>query len=476
MTAKRFDILRALDDPKLFAPHFERGDWSAWRAFLAAAFGLPMTPEQLAIYRACTGRTDAPAGAAEEAWLVVGRRGGKSRTLATLAVYLAAFRDYRPYLSLGETAVIPVIATDRSQADQIYSYARAIVTNTPMLAKMLAKEPTANAIDLNNAVSIQVATNSFRGVRGRTIPAALLDELAFWYSENSANPDFAVIDAIRPAMSTIPNSLLLCASSPHSKRGALYDAYRRYYGKSGPILVWKAPSRVMNPTLRQSVVDRAYERDADVAASEYGAEFRTDLSGFVDRDTVLACVDQGVKVRPPIGESYVCFVDPSGGSSDSMTMAIAHREGAEVVVDCICEERAPFVPENVVAEFVKTMQSYGISRCVGDRYAGQWVQQAFEKHSIRYDHSELAKSGLYIDFLPLLNSGNVRLLDNDKLVNQLAALERRTARGGRDSVDHPPGGKDDVANAVAGVATLFGNASHGKLIERARDMNLEVVQ
>jgi hypothetical protein len=47
------------------------------------------------------------------------------------------------------------------------------------------------------------------------------------------------------------------------------------------------------------------------------------------------------------------------------------------------------------------------------------------------------------------------LLDNHKLVNQLVGLERRTSRGGRDSIDHPShgGAHDDVANAVAGVLT-----------------------
>jgi hypothetical protein len=54
-------------------------------------------------------------------------------------------------------------------------------------------------------------------------------------------------------------------------------------------------------------------------------------------------------------------------------------------------------------------------------------------------------------FLPLLNSGRVDLLDNPTLITQLCSLERRTARGGRDSIDHAPGGHDDVANAVAGA-------------------------
>ena len=34
---------------------------------------------------------------------------------------------------------------------------------------------------------------------------------------------------------------------------------------------------------------------------------------------------------------------------------------------------------------------------------------------------------------------------------QLCSLERRTARGGKDSIDHSPGMHDDIANAVAGA-------------------------
>jgi hypothetical protein len=62
---------------------------------------------------------------------------------------------------------------------------------------------------------------------------------------------------------------------------------------------------------------------------------------------------------------------------------------------------------------------------------------------------------LYQGFLPLLNSGKVELLDNAVCVAQLANLERKTARGGRDSIDHPSGAyHDDVANSVAGVSAL----------------------
>jgi hypothetical protein len=74
---------------------------------------------------------------------------------------------------------------------------------------------------------------------------------------------------------------------------------------------------------------------------------------------------------------------------------------------------------------------------------------------IAYEPSERTKSQIYLEFLPLLNSGRVELLDNPRLISQLYALERRTSRGsGKDTIDHPPGGHDDVINAAAGALVL----------------------
>jgi hypothetical protein len=55
-----------------------------------------------ALYRACTGRTVPPGAPAAYLWLVIGRRGGKSFSMALIAVFLAVFRDWRKYLSPGE--------------------------------------------------------------------------------------------------------------------------------------------------------------------------------------------------------------------------------------------------------------------------------------------------------------------------------------------------------------------------------------
>lgn len=91
---------------------------------------------------------------------------------------------------------------------------------------------------------------------------------------------------------------------------------------------------------------------------------------------------------------------------------------------------------------------------VGDAWGAEFVREQFKKHGIGYRISDKAKSPLYLEFLPLLNSGRVELRDHPRTVAQICALERRTARAGKDSIDHPPGGHDDLANAVAGVLVL----------------------
>jgi hypothetical protein len=93
-------ILDTLTDRKLFASLFPDPEtWSAWLAFLAAVFGLPMTEAQMELYGRCTGRQQPPTAAAREVWCIAGRRAGKSRIAALLGVFLAAFRDYKPSLA-----------------------------------------------------------------------------------------------------------------------------------------------------------------------------------------------------------------------------------------------------------------------------------------------------------------------------------------------------------------------------------------
>ena len=150
-------------------------------------------------------------------------------------------------------------------------------------------------------------------------------------------------------------------------------------------------------------------------------------------------------------------IDPSGGSADSFTLAVAHKDrDKRIVIDAVRERRPPFSPEDVVEEYAAVLKTYRVSSVTGDRYAGEFPRELFRKHGVNYELSEQTKSDLFRDLLPRLNSGSILLPRHDRLISQLVSLERTVSRGGRDTISHPVGGHDDVANAIAGAAVLAG--------------------
>ena len=447
-------ILKAMHDPELFGPWFEdRDSWRSWEAFLAALFGLPMDAGTLALYQRHTGRTEPPSARVHEASLVCGRRAGKSFISALVAVYLACFREHRGRLAPGEVGTLPVIAADRRQARTVMRYITGFLDNVPSLSKLIVSR-TKESVELRNRVNIEVHTANFRAVRGYSLIGAFCDEIAFWNTEDgSANPDAEILNGLRPGMAAQPDALLLTISSPYARRGVLWDTYRRHYGQDGsPVLVWQGDTASMNPAVDPAFIEAEYEKDPVAASAEYGAEFRRDIESFLGREIVEACIIPGRYELPPTSSvSYRAFVDPSGGMHDSMTLAIAHKENDRQVLDCVRERKPPFNPSDVVAEFAALLKSYRLSSVTGDKYAGEWPRERFRENGISYDTAKKVRSELYLELLPLMNSGRVELLDHQRLASQLCSLERRTARSGKDSIDHAPRSHDDVANAVAGA-------------------------
>jgi hypothetical protein len=459
------NVIEAIHDPHLFRPLFKDLEtWRSWEVFLKSLFALPMGDEEMGLYRQCTGREEPPTAPFREAWAPTGRRSGKSFVAALVSVYLGCFRDYKPHLAPGERAMILVIAADRAQAGIIFRYVKAFLSSNRMLSKLVESEK-AESIDLDNRVTIQVATCSYRSIRGFTAAAVIADEIGFWRSEvDSANPAQEVLRAIRPSLATIPESLLLCMSSPWARTGPLWDAFNRHHGRDdSDVLVWNADTPTMNPTIKQSIIDRDMEEDPEMALCEWGAEFRSDLESYLSLEAIETVIVQGRFELPHIqGTRYFAFVDPSGGRRDAASLAVAHLEGERVVLDVARHYKAPHDPAVVVGEMAQILRLYGVHRVTGDRYAGAWPEKEFSKHRISYEASAKDKSGLYLDFLPLVLSQRVELLDSKPLVAELRSLERRTRSASRDLVDHPPRGHDDLANAVAGVCSRLGTRPIGR--------------
>jgi hypothetical protein len=141
-------------------------------------------------------------------------------------------------------------------------------------------------------------------------------------------------------------------------------------------------------------------------------------------------------------------------------LALAHseRQGSApptVVLDYLECVAAPHKPIQVAARFAETVKRHGLSKVVGDRYAGAFSSDAFETAGVKYEPSELDKSAIYNEALPLFVERRVALIDDQRLATELRLLERRPRTGGKsDSVDHGPRGQDDAANATAGALVL----------------------
>lgn len=465
-------------------PWFRGGaDWLAWRSWLCALYGLPMTPAELAVYRQCTGRRYPPTAQASEAWLIAGRRAKKSAVSALVGVWHGAFRDHTQALAPGERARIPIIAKSVDEAGQIRAYVVALLRSSPVLECLLEGAPIAETVKLTTRCDFRIVAMSLTAGRSRCVPAALLDETAFWRSDESATPDRDVIRGITPGMTTVDRPLLLGLSSPYAKRGVLYEAYRDHYGREDdPVLVWKAATVRMHDTPQVRVVVAAeHAKDPISARAEYGSpdgstiDFRDDVTGYIT-DTLLdaVIVPKRTELAPGL-QRYLAFADPSGGASDSFALAIGHFEHrlddlgkpmkgkGKAVLDFLREWPAPFDPAVVTAEAAADLRRYGLKSVRGDYYGGEWPRSKFREHGIAYDVSELPKGRIYLEALPLLTSGHLadahaELLDHDKLRRQLAGLERRTGSQGREIVDHPDGQHDDLANAAMGVLWMADEA------------------
>jgi hypothetical protein len=453
-----------MTNPKLAGAEFSGPTWTTWRIIARLIDGDAhlLTAEEQALALKLTGRTVLPTTAPREVYVGAGRRSGKSRFGSVVATWLAA-AEY-PQLAAGETAIVAHIAPDKRQAEIDLSYARGIVKDSRLLSAELIGD-TADGLEFAHRTRLEVATASYRTVRGRTLAGGIVDESAFLRADDSALPDKELVRALRPGLLTL-HGLLLVISSPHRKVGILYDAHRKFYANDTATrgLYIQASSRDLNPGIDEQDIADAMEDDPAAALSEYGGHFRADLQGFLDDATVDAAIVPGRRMLP---RSHKCrhfaFADPSGGRGDSFTLAIAHLEPApdgkqrgRVLLDVLQAVAPPFDTETTVVSMAETLKSYGLREVQGDQYAGEWVPAAFQRYGITYKASELTRSEIYLEVLPLFSQGRVELLDLPVLRTQLLLLERRTRAGGRDSVDHPRGAHDDHANAAAGALHLAG--------------------
>jgi len=446
------DIIEAVRDPNILGDTLS----DAQEAALRAMYGLPLEGRQLEIAEQCAGKAWKPGVEQGEAAFICGRRSGKSDKLAAnIAIYEAFFREHR--LSPGETGVILLLAQNMRQAKVVRDYIEGKVRKSPILSQHV-QNIRANEIELENRITIAIHPSSFRAIRGLSVVCCVCDEIAFWWTEDSyANPDVEVLRAVRPAMATFPHAKLVLVSSPYAMNGVLWDLWRRR-DEDSDVLIWHAPTRLMNPTVRETFLARAKRQDPDFYAREYEAEFAEAVSGFLPAIAIEAAVVRDRESLPPEpGHVYVSAMD-AAFKGDRFTFCICHIDSTrnKLIIDLLLgwqgSPRAPLSTQQVLPEMAKACRRYGIGTVFADQFGAAPLADVLAGWGLRLEEvpfTSQSKQDIYGTLRSLLVDGCLELLDHRESLSELRGLEIELLPAGASRIGHGSGGHDDYADALA---------------------------
>ena len=278
--------------------------------------------------------------------------------------------------------------------------------------------------------------------------------------------DQDLVAAIEPSL-LVTQGRMISLTTPYSPRGYVYNTWKRDWGNNdGATLVWRAPSRLMNPLLSEAFIQRKLEEDPSRNRAEYLAEWREDVEIWLPRSVIEKAVMPGQGDSFPMpGEKYYGFTDMSGGRRDDAALAISFRDEGKVRFAFIKRWRAPFNPYEIIQQQADILKRYRCNRVTGDRYTGgddlgAWSEPSedlYERsltvlryHEIRRDEALEAYNTYHKSLLAALSAAQKQettlyLPDRDAALSEFKRLKGALARAQKDFMiaeaavkDHTP--------------------------------------
>lgn len=424
--------------------------------------------------------------------LVLGRRSGKTLLSAVCACYVATILsdEYRKHLRQNEHWYCLAIATNLEQSKLFLNVVKDMLQNSPILNPLIVRS-NQEQIELKNGCIFRCLPSSARGSRGMAVGFLALDEVAHFQDNDGGNTSGKEIyQALSPSLAQFGRlGRVLLTSSPWVSSGLFHTFYdKANRGELPNAYVANAPSWVMNPTLSEAFIEEQKAILGPQAFSaEYGAEFVTDLSAFLDGHLIDASINRDRQVLPPelqFKGQYFCSLDPSKGGvgRDTYTAAIGHLEGDRLVVDLFHEFAASFqdgkrrqvAVEEVESWILLQHKVYGFRQVILDQFnSASTIQRLSSKLNIReLTWTSNSKVQAYTRLRELFASYKIELYPHAQAINQLRKLAVVYRPGGWTVTGGSSASVDDYCAALAGLVLFARNSLRREPIPQAVSYNL----
>jgi len=433
----------------------------AWVTAYKALDGEPLTPAELGIWRALTGRESYEPRDTHELVAIKGRRAQGTKTACKFLAFKIHTADFRRYAPKGDRLHVPVIAQSREVAREITSYLSEFYTNTGLCSEF--SEILKTSIELTNKFVISVQTCSYRAPRGISAPLGLLDEVGVWRVEGS-DVDKEVVRSLTPAQIQFPNRKLILLGSPWVKAGILFERWERRT-EGGDRLVVHCPTPLMNPMIPVEELAREEQSDPQNYRREFLAEWLDDVDQFLPDSDITAAIRSGVRETPPADAfkgAYFGAIDASSLTGrDRFVFGVARRAvrgsaGVGTAVDLLRGWSRATVPL-VCDEIAALAKSYGLRTVVADQHGYAFLRELMSARGIELRQLAFtmrSKPEIFLDLKLALSQLRLQLLDHNESLRELRMLESRRTSGGHYAIAAPRGAHDDFACVIALLAHL----------------------
>lgn len=427
---------------------------------------------------------------------VLGRRSGKTdQVVGTAAAYEITLGGHREWVREGQEYKLLFFAQSKQDAQTNMQFIKMALEESPRLSKEI-KEAIATEIRMKDGLVVEPVPVGKAVGRGHAIPVVIMDEAAFWYTdEKAANPDFEVLRAVSYSQLQFPNPKIFIPSTPWVEQGILWqgfnagtngcklrceqckrdktlicthnlEAREKYTGT----LVVHAPTAAMG-SLDKVLRDKALARrrlveirrdDPDAYPRESLALFIKSVSGWLNKDNIAKAIDLGVYSRAPErGVQYMAAIDPAF-RKDSFAFTIGHHDMKRGVVQDFIrywtpEPGRPLKPGDILDEIKVHLTTYGLSMVTSDQYQLESLQQlAMDRGFVinGLDFTGASKAKITGSFKVLIDQFRAVLLDHDEQKGQLESLQRQVLQSGAIRIAAPPGKHDDLAMVLMLLAKM----------------------